>query len=232
MTEGSPDVRDGWTRRRFVKAVIVASIAAEAASLLDIFKFGVAPASGVQQFLKLQLVDLNGNPVKAADLPLDSSTIVTFPYPLSNEVNLLMRLPTANATGGVGPNHEIVAFSGICQHLGCEPPSMRYYPSGTVPPGVTGYTATTWKGYVFCGCHGSIYDPANAAAVLAPPAPRALPQVVMEWDSATDYLYVLKVIGPTIYGHDSDLTGGNPLPAASGQTEPTTTAVTETTPTG
>lgn len=221
MTNDDPDLRDGWSRRQFLKAVVVASVAAEAASLLDILKFGIAPEAGVSKFLKLQLVDANDQPVKAADLTVDSFALITFPYPLSNEINLLMHLPTSGA-GGVGPNNEIVAFSGICQHLGCLPPSLRYYPSGHVPPGVTEFTSSAWKGFIFCACHGSIYDPAQGAKVLAPPAPRPLPQVVMEWDPATDYLYVLKVVGPTIYGHTDDLTGGAPLPSD------TQTTVTET----
>ena len=218
MTDEGTPVPHGLDRREFLKAVIVASVAAEVASLLDILKFGIAPEAGVSKFLTLQLVDANGNLVTASSLPQDSFTIILFPYPLENETNLLIRLPTS-ASGGVGPNNDIVAFSAICQHLGCVPPSLRYWPSGQVPPAVAStWASSAWKGFIYCACHGSIYDPSQGAKVLAPPAPRPLPQGVLAWDPKTDYLYIQKMVGPTIYGHADDLAGGAPLPSSTGTT--------------
>jgi rieske iron-sulfur protein len=53
---------------------------------------------------------------------------------------------------------DIVAFSAICTHAGC-------LVSGWRPQ----------KAHLFCPCHGSVYDPASGARVVAGPAPRPLP---------------------------------------------------------
>lgn len=55
---------------------------------------------------------------------------------------------------------EILAFSAICTHLGC-----------------TVLTTLTNEGDIPCPCHGSVFDPANGAAVIAGPAPRPLPSL-------------------------------------------------------
>jgi rieske iron-sulfur protein len=53
---------------------------------------------------------------------------------------------------------DIVAFSAICTHAGCLVSGWR--PQET---------------HLFCPCHGSVYDPASGARVVAGPAPRPLP---------------------------------------------------------
>src|SRR5215212_1639789 len=50
-----------------------------------------------------------------------------------------------------------VAYSAICTHQGC--------------------TVDYKDGNLACPCHGSVFDPANGAAVVAGPAPRPLPEI-------------------------------------------------------
>ncbi|HEU5431761.1 MAG TPA: Rieske (2Fe-2S) protein [Thermomicrobiales bacterium] len=54
----------------------------------------------------------------------------------------------------------LVAYSAICTHLGC-----------------TVLAKLNARGDIACPCHGSIYDPAAGAKVIAGPAPRPLPSL-------------------------------------------------------
>jgi rieske iron-sulfur protein len=100
-----------------------------------------------------------------AGLPVDIAAIApvmavqAFPQGKSdNERNLieLVRLAADLPTG-------LVAYSAICTHLGC-----------TVLPRLSA------QGYIVCPCHGSVFDPEDAAAVVHGPANRALPALPIE----------------------------------------------------
>ncbi|HZC83771.1 MAG TPA: Rieske (2Fe-2S) protein, partial [Rubrobacter sp.] len=54
-------------------------------------------------------------------------------------------------------NGDFVAYSAICTHQGC--------------------TVAYKNGNLACPCHGSVFDPANGAAVIAGPAPSPLPEI-------------------------------------------------------
>ena len=55
---------------------------------------------------------------------------------------------------------DFVAYSAICTHRGC--------------------TVAYRDGRLACPCHGSVFDPAQGAAVEAGPAPRPLPNIPVE----------------------------------------------------
>jgi cytochrome b6-f complex iron-sulfur subunit len=55
---------------------------------------------------------------------------------------------------------DFVAYSAVCTHQGC--------------------TVAYQKGQLACPCHGSVFDPANGAEVVAGPAPRPLPDIPVE----------------------------------------------------
>jgi len=142
---------------------------------------------------------------------LQVNTPVSFNYPLDNEPNLLVKLGE-KAVGGVGPDEDIVAFSNICQHLGCV---YGFQAPGTSPPCASSFVAKGPMGY--CCCHGSQYDFLNGAAVIGGPAPRPVPSVILEVDS-TGNVYATGMNPPTIFGHNTgstdvsaDLLGGNPV---------------------
>jgi len=128
---------------------------------------------------------------------------VSFNYPLDNEPNLLIKLGQ-KAQGGVGPDGDIVAFSSICQHLGC---IWGFQAPGTTPPCAGSFVAKGPMGY--CCCHGSEYDLANGAAVIGGPAPGPVPSVVLEVDSSGN-IYATGMNPPTIFGHN---TGSNDVSA-------------------
>ena len=162
----------------------------------------------VNILIKLETPD--GKPVKipSARVPGDMNPLVQPPAWLDgvitqDELEAALRTATSGVTyeypAGVGPDGNIIAYSAICQHLGCPFPALRYYPPGqpasTNPPEVGG------SGGVFhCACHGSAYDPSRGAAVLTPPTVKPQPAIVLEYDPGTDELDAVDVIGPTIAG--------------------------------
>jgi arsenite oxidase small subunit len=148
--------------------------------------------------------------VKVASVTdLEVNQPILFNYPLSNEPNVLVKLGQ-KAEGGVGPDGDIVAFSTLCQHLGCV---YAFQPTGSSPQCNSFYKAESPVGY--CCCHGSVYDFLNGGTVQAGPAPRPVPQVMLDVD-ASGGIYAVGMGPPTIFGHDtgsndtsSDLQGGN-----------------------
>jgi rieske iron-sulfur protein len=110
--------------------------------------------------------DRKGEIIKVEDLPLGGPQIVAYPIDPATETvrngsrlnqvllirfepDQLSKVTQANAAEGV------VAYSAACTHEAC-PVSM-------------------WKeGTLYCACHGSQYDPKDAANVVGGPAPKRL----------------------------------------------------------
>ena len=133
---------------------------------------------------------------------------VYFNYPLQETPNILVKLGV-KATGGVGPDGDIVAFSQVCQHLGC---IWAFVAPKTAPACDSSYSDALPSGY--CCCHGSVYDVTAAGAVVSGPAPRPVPQVTLQVDSSGN-IYAIGMGPPTIFGHNTgsddvlyDLQGG------------------------
>ncbi len=148
--------------------------------------------------------------VKVANISdLVVGTPVTFNYPLEETPNVLVKTG-AKAQGGIGPDSDVVAFSVICQHLGCV---WGFVPSGKSPACDKTYTASGPVGY--CCCHGSIFDLANGGVVTDGPSPRPQPQVILELDASTGDIYAKGMTPPSVFGHNTgsnnvldDLKGG------------------------
>jgi len=178
------------------------------------------PTIGLSSYPKVQLLDVDGGPLTAAKVEAEynvgTTSLYLFNYPLRNEPNFLLNLypsngnppsstnpGAANVPGGVGTNGSIVAYSGICQHLGCPAPAIAFYPPGTCPNTPGGKLF-----YIHCSCHGSTYDPANGASNLTGPAVLPLPQVVLETDASGNlYATGMTSSSPPVNGHISTLQG-------------------------
>ncbi|MCL4451392.1 MAG: Rieske 2Fe-2S domain-containing protein [Candidatus Thermoplasmatota archaeon] len=215
------------SRRTFLKAMIVLSAGAAVAGVL---KEGISnlvtPSVGLKSFPSLLIVGTDGKPIIADDIPVSTSIPFLFDYPLADDPNFLLNLGKAipstkvsiPATGGtyqspagVGPTNNIVAFSAICQHLGCTPPEIHFYPPGTQVIG-TSFNGSTNPGYIHCSCHGSTYDPNAGAGVITGPTIHPLPPIILTYNSDKTLTAIGMTPGsPTIYGRVSDLSGGNPL---------------------
>jgi arsenite oxidase small subunit len=133
---------------------------------------------------------------------------ISFNYPLQETPNILVKLGV-KATGGVGPDGDIVAYSAVCQHLGC---IYAYLSPGASPKCDSSYKAGGPLGY--CCCHGSIFDLVNGAKVLGGPSQRPVPQVTLQVDDSGS-IYAIGMGPPSIFGHTTgsndvlnDLKGG------------------------
>ena len=188
---GSPE-KDGEvdeTKRNVLKLAAVAGLLG--AGGLGIaggaLQFAQPPAVGLSSYPRVLLLDLDGSPLTVtkveSEFNVNTSDLILFNYPLQNEPNFLFNVAPAStggpgATGvpfGVGSQKSIVAYSAICQHLGCPAPALSYY-----PPGTCSKTFNDRDFYIHCTCHGSTYDVVNRAANLTGPAVLPLPQVILE----------------------------------------------------
>ena len=120
---------------------------------------------------------------KAGGMPVNQA--VAFNYPDASSLCWAIRMG-APVPGGVGPNKDIVAYSGMCTHMGC-PVS---YEAGT----------KTFK----CGCHFSIFDPENNGQMVCGQATEDLPQVMLEYDANTDSVRAVAING-LLYGRQSNV---------------------------
>jgi arsenite oxidase small subunit len=117
----------------------------------------------------------------------------TFDYPLKGQSNILLDLGGA-VPSGVGPKGSIVAFSSLCQHMGCP----------------VGYDRGRRE--LICPCHQSRYDPERKGAIIQGVATRALPRVHLEVRSGA--VYAVGVEG-LIYGYRTNLAPGTKVGGAS-----------------
>ena len=210
VLEEEPDLDGG--KRNFLKLVLTLGGLATLgsfASMFRILEFVPAPNAGSTNVPVAWPVIMIAN---LSDLKVGEP--FAFNYPLEETPNILVKLGQP-AQGGVGPDNDIVAFSEICQHLGCV---YAFVGSGSSPECNTSYKALGPVGY--CCCHGSVYDLTTGAKVIGGPAPRPQPQVILSFDSSTGNIYATGMTPPTIFGHgppgtsdpasvlQDDLTGG------------------------
>ncbi|MCL4350727.1 MAG: Rieske 2Fe-2S domain-containing protein [Candidatus Thermoplasmatota archaeon] len=227
------------SRRGFLKALIgLSAVAAVGGIGKSAVQSIVTPSVGLSGFPETMLYWIDPASPNSAPVPLKvsqfavmSPQVWVYYYPLSDEPNFLIKFPDPvpavpvdiDATGqifnsppGVGPNNSLVSFSAICQHLGCIPPIIHYYPPNSIsqlPSNVQSSLSAENKKYgvIHCNCHGSTYDPFKGASIITHPTQRPLPNVVLSYNSITDSVFAKKLVGPTVFGHPSDLSGGNSI---------------------
>jgi arsenite oxidase small subunit len=118
---------------------------------------------------------------------------VHFEYPLGAQPCVLLDLGH-RVPSGVGPRRSIVAFSTLCQHMGCE----------------VGYLRRQRE--FLCPCHQTRYDPERLAAIIQGVATRALPRVKLQIRGGA--VHAVGVDG-LIYGYRNNLTPGKKVGGAS-----------------
>jgi len=201
------------SKRNFLKLILTLGGIATLgmfASVFRLLQFVPTPGLGATTTVALAWPE-----IKVANLStLDPSKPLRFNYPLVDTPCVLVKCGQ-KAENGVGPGSDVVAFSDICQHLGC---FYAVLTPGTSPPCNTGYQATAHQGY--CCCHGGEYDFVNGGKVIGGPPPRPVPQVTLRFDASTGDIYAVGMGAPTIFGHgppgtsepsqviQNDLTGG------------------------
>jgi ubiquinol-cytochrome c reductase iron-sulfur subunit len=164
------DEEAGFTRRTFLVRILLGALAGLAAALA-IPALSLGPAPGRELFSTTwargrRLVDIDGVPVRAADLEVGSVATV-FPegdVGSAQSQTLLIRVPPdalrlSPDRLAVAPDG-YVAYSKICTHAGCA---------------VGLYRAT--EHMLICPCHQSTFDVLQGAVPVFGPAGRALPQL-------------------------------------------------------
>jgi len=213
------------TKRNVLKLLAVAGIVGAGAGGLvgGTLQFVQPPVVGISSFPRTQLLDVDGSALTVDKVQneynVGTSDLYIFNYPLRNEPNFLLNLSPVNGeapsptnvgawdvAGGVGDHNSIVAFSAICQHLGCPAPAIAYYPPGTCPQTFPSPTNPSGAFYIHCSCHGSTYDTTDSANNLTGPAVLPLPQVVLEVD-ANRNIFAVGENGPAVNGHLNTLQG-------------------------
>jgi arsenite oxidase small subunit len=188
QVQSPPSAAGVMERRTFLKLAAATGGAITIAALLSTLKAGtfVPPPTTTTAWPIVTVTNIG---------KLTNLVPVVFYYPLTSTPNYLVKLGVA-ATGGIGPDNDIVAFSAICQHLGCE---YGFVAPGGSPPCNSGYKAVMPMGY--CCCHGSQYDFVHGAKVIGGPAPRPVPMVQLQLDTATGDISAVGMQPPTIFGH-------------------------------
>jgi len=182
------------SKRNFLKLVLTLGGLATVGSFASMFRI-LAFVPGPNATATTN-VPLKWPVVKIANIStLDPTKPLSFNYPLVETPSVLLKLGV-QAENGVGPNSDIVAFSNICQHLGCIYAAL---PSGTSPPCNQSFNSAAPQGY--CCCHGGQYDFAHSAMVIGGPPPRPVPQVTLRYDSSTGDIFAIGMGAPTIFGH-------------------------------
>jgi arsenite oxidase small subunit len=111
---------------------------------------------------------------------------VSFSYPDADSPCAMIRMGKP-VPGGVGPNSDIVAYSILCNHMGCP----LQYDKGS----------RTFK----CGCHFSVFDSEKAGQMVTGQATENLPQILLNYDENTGDVHAIGVDGLIFGRQDNQL---------------------------
>jgi len=119
----------------------------------------------------------------AQQLPVNKA--ISFNYPDENSPCSVIRMGEPVA-GGVGPEKDIVAFSTLCNHMGC--------------PLVYDDKTRTFK----CPCHFSTFDSEKSGQLVTGQATEDLPRIVLSYDNDSGEVHAVGVDG-LIFGRQANI---------------------------
>jgi len=160
---------------------------------------------------KIQLKDVDGNPLKATSLIKEENYVFNFPHistpcilvDLGEATQKDVKLKADDGTeylfkGGVGKNGSIVAFSAICPHQLTHPTPDDSFFQYVPKEGKT--IAYDEAGVFVCSSHLSAFTPKDGGKRVNGPAAEGLTQIVLEIDK-DDTLWAVGALGPSRF-HD------------------------------
>jgi len=124
------------------------------------------------------------NPITNAN-QLAVNTPVKFMYPDNSSPCVLVRMGT-KVPGGIGPDEDIVAYSGLCTHMGCP----------------VNYDTETRN--FKCPCHFSLFDAEKGGQMVIGQATENLPRILLSYNDQTGDITAVGVDG-LIYGRQANV---------------------------
>ncbi len=157
---------------------------------------GLAAGAGVAAFGASATAQAATGDVGRATLPYKPQPIgqarkikinepVAFSFPDSSSPCAAIKMGKA-VPGGVGPDRDIVAYSLLCTHMGCQVAYDK--------------TDRTFK----CPCHYSTFDAEMSGQMVCGQATENLPQIVLQYNAKDDSVTAVAVSG-LIYGRQSNI---------------------------
>ena len=175
--DDAPDERACLSRRAFLLSSGTAVSMVSLGGLTDAFGQGAALKVAAYPVRRIGRI---------SQLKPDQPVLFTYPGKDFYSSSMLVRLGVP-AGGGIGPDHDIVAFSTLCTHMG-------------------GPLAGTYKGrYKLlgpCPFHLTTFDLTKHGMVAAGQATESLPQIVLE--ARGDEIWATGVMG-LIFGYHANL---------------------------
>jgi len=162
-------------------------------------------APQTREYSRTLLVDKTGRALKSGQLAAGEPHI--FNYPFEATPVFLMALPRAatpvelsdqqqqryRSLRGIGPLHNIVAYSAICAH-------KLMYPTPQISfINIRKGQADEPVHVVHCCGDNSRYDPTQGGKVISGPAPQPLAMIVLEWNPAADELHAVGTLGAEMF---------------------------------
>ena len=197
-------------RRNFLKITAVGAAVAIAPSAITGRLYA---REGVlfEAYEKVQLIDNNGNPIKASSLKKEINYV--FNYPFVGTPSLLIDLGEKTAENvtlksedgeeylwksGVGANRSIVAYSAICSHQLAHPTPDDTFIQYVQKDKKT--AACSHGGVMVCSSHLSSFDVKAGCKNISGPAEEPLASIILEIDK-DDTIWAVAVLGPDRF-HD------------------------------
>ncbi len=142
-------------------------------------------ALGVTSTVAKNAFAIQGKEIKVVDLAsISPLKPISFNYPDENSPTILLDMGKP-VYMGVGPKNSIVAYSALCQHMGCP------------------VNFDSKSKLLVCPCHISIYDPARGGMCVEGPATSRLPRILLK--VKRDGLYAVGVSQGIIYGRANNI---------------------------
>jgi arsenite oxidase small subunit len=167
-----------FSRRDFFKAgsSLVAGVGASAGGLVPAQVQAVSVAGQATLKYPAQTV--------ANAACMQAHKVVMFSYPDQASPCAAVKLGQP-VPGGVGPQNDIVAYSTMCTHMGCQ---VVYDGAGTFK----------------CGCHFSQFDAEKLGQMICGQATENLPRIELAYNPGNDTLTAVSVDG-LLYGRQANV---------------------------
>ncbi|WP_200531700.1 arsenate reductase (azurin) small subunit [Halorubrum sp. LN27] len=127
---------------------------------------------------------------------LEDGAVETFNYPLEGTRNFLTKIES-EAWGGVGSDGDIVAYNGLCTHMGCSVEGLVNPDREMAGP---------------CSCHYTTFDLSKGGMVVSGAATTDLPQVRLAVEDGD--IYATGIDG-LVYGYRNNMRDGTAIEAAT-----------------